>query len=57
MMTTKFIGKKEMKDLLTFCTKNVYFSINGDIYIQCNGVGPALAGIFMVELERTVVPQ
>ena len=25
--------------------------------MQCSGVGPALTGIFMVELERTVVPQ
>ena len=49
------ISKKEMKDLLMLCTKNVHFSFNGDIYIQCDGItiglplGPVLAGIFMVE--------
>ena len=57
------ISKKEMKDLLILCTKNVHFSFNGDIYIQCDGVamgsslGPTLAGIFVVELERSVVPK
>ena len=57
------ISKKEVKDLLILCTKNVHFSFNGDIYIQCNGVamgsplGPVLTGIFMVELERSLVPK
>ena len=51
------ISKKEVKDLLILCTKNVHCSFNGDIYIQCDGVamgsplGPVLTGIFMVELE------
>ena len=51
-----------MRDLLLLCTKNVYFSYNGDIYTQAEGVaigsplGPVLAGIFMVELERTILP-
>ena len=51
-----------MKDLLLLCTKNVHFSFNNDIYTQTDGVamgsplGPVLAGIFMVELERTVLP-
>ena len=37
--------------------------MNGDIYLQTNGVamgsplGPVLAGIFMVELERSLVPK
>ena len=57
------ISKKEMKDLLILCTKNVHFSFNGEIYIQCDGVaigsplGSALAGSFMVELERSLVPK
>ena len=52
-----------MKDLLILCTKNVHFSFNGNIYRRCNGVamglplGPTLAGIFMVELERSLVPK
>ena len=46
-----------MKGLLILCTKNIRFSFNGDIYIQCDGIavgsllGPTLAGIFIVELE------
>ena len=57
------ISKKEVKDLLILCTKNVHFSFNGDICIQCDGVamgsplGPVLTGIFMVELERSLVPK
>ena len=40
----------------------MHFSYNGDIYTQANGVamgsrlGPVLAGIFIVELERTILP-
>ena len=51
-----------MGDLLFLCTKNVHFSYNGDIYTQVDGVamgsllGPVVAGIFMVELERTILP-
>ena len=57
------IKKKEMKQLLLFCTKNVHFSDNGIIYQQCDGVamgsplGPVLAGIFMVHLQRTLIPK
>ena len=52
-----------MKNLLIYCTKNVHFSFNGNIYIQCDGVaigsplGPTLAGTFIVELERSIVPK
>ena len=51
-----------MKELLRLCTKSVHFSYNDSIYIQSNGVamgsqlGPILANIFMVELEREVLP-
>ena len=40
----------------------MHFSYNGDIYTQANGVamgsrlGPVFAGIFIVELERTILP-
>ena len=56
------ITRKEMKDMLILCTKNVHFTFNGEVYVQIDGVamgsplGPVLAGIFMVELERKLVP-
>ena len=56
------ITRSEMKEILTICTKNVYFTFKGDIYLQTDGVaqgsrlGPVLAGIFMVHLERSLVP-
>ena len=57
------ISKKDMKDMLILCTKNVHFSMNGDIYLQIDGVamgsplGTVLAGICMVDLERSLVPK
>ena len=54
--------KQQMRDLLLLCTKNVQFSYNGDIYTQIDRVAmgspldPVLTGIFMVELERTILP-
>ena len=42
--------------------KNVHFSFSNEIYMQNDGVamgfplGPVLANIFMVELERTIIP-
>ena len=51
-----------MKELLILCTKNVHFSYNDEIYKQTDGVamgsplGPVIAGIFMVELEKTILP-
>lgn len=57
------IKRAEMKELLLLCTKNVHFCFDGEIYLQCDGVamgsplGPVLANIFMVELERTVLPK
>ena len=52
-----------MKELLLLCSKNVHFTFNNDIYQQCDGVamgspmGPVIAGIFMVELARTLIPK
>ena len=48
---------------MILCTKNVLFTFNNKICIQNDGVamgsplGPILAGIFMVELENTLVPK
>ena len=56
------ITKKEFKDLLILCTKNVHFSFNEQLYLQKDGIamgsllGPVIAGIFMVELERNLLP-
>ena len=57
------ISKKEIKQLLTLCTKNVHFTYNNTVYQQNDGVtmgsplGPVLPGIFMVELENSLVPK
>ena len=58
MITTKIRWlKRSERSAYSLHTQNMYFSFNGDIQLQCSGVGPALTGIFMVELERKVVPQ
>ena len=52
-----------MKELLHLCTKNVYFTFDGEIYIQIDGVamgsplGPVLANIVLVELEKIIIPK
>ena len=54
--------KKELKELLIVCTKNVHFTFGGKTFVQSDGVamgsplGQMLADIFMVELENTLVP-
>ena len=59
---TTDIPKKEMKELLILCTKNVHITFNNETYIQVDGVamgsplGPVLANIFMVEIETSVIP-
>ena len=51
-----------MKELLNLCTKSIHFTFGGNIYVQNDGVAmgsplvPVLANIFMVELERSVIP-
>ena len=60
---TTNIGRKEMKDLITLCTKNVLFTFNNEIYQQRDCVamgsplGQVLAGIIVVELENCIVPK
>ena len=52
-----------MKELLLFCTKKVHVSFNGKIYMQIDGVamgsplGPVLADILMIELEKAILPE
>ena len=56
------ITRSEMKETLLLYKKNVHFSYN-HIYIQRDGVamgsplGPVLAEILMVNLERLLVPK
>ena len=56
------ITRCEMKEMLTLCTKNVLFTYNRNIFVQTDGVamvswlGPVLADIFMIELEKTLLP-
>ena len=57
------ISRNEMKELLLLCTKKVHFTFNGKIYMQVDSVatgshlGPVLAYIFMIELEKTILPE
>ena len=61
LITTK-LKREELKTLLELCTKEMHFSFDGNIYRQVNGVtmgsplGPVIANIFMVELEKKVIP-
>ena len=56
------IPKKVMKELFLLCTKKVHFGYSNEIYQQIYGVAmgsplvPVLAGIFIVELETSVIP-
>ena len=58
------IPKHEKKELLYLCTKNVLFSFDkqNDMYKLNDGIamgsllGPVLVNMFMVELERTIIP-
>ena len=56
------IKKKEMKQLLTLWTKNVHFTYDNKVYQQNDGVAmrsplvTVLSGIFMVELENSLIP-
>ena len=51
-----------MKEILLLCTKDVYFLYGNEIYQQTDGVGMEYLlrsirpGIFLVELETTIVP-
>ena len=51
-----------MEQLLNLCTKSVHFTFEGNISVQNDGVamgwplGPILGYIFLVELDRSVIP-
>ena len=57
------ISRKDMKNLLMLCTKYVHFSFGNNIYQHKDGVamrsplGPVLAGIFIVHLERPLMAE
>ena len=61
LISTK-LTRDEMKLLLEVCTKEMHFSFDGNIFRQVNGVamgsplGPVIANIFMVELEKRLIP-
>ena len=54
--------KNEMRELILLCTKNVHFTFNGETFTQVDSIAmgsllpPILAGIFMLELERNLIP-
>ena len=56
------ITKNEMRELILLCTKNVHFMFNGETFTQVDSIAmgsllpPILAGIFMLELERNLIP-
>ena len=56
------IPEKVMKELLLLCTKEVHFTYSNGIYQQNDDVamrsplGPVLAGIFMADLETSIIP-
>jgi hypothetical protein len=57
-VTSMTIPKNDMKELLTFATKNSHFLFNGKIYDQIDGVSmgsplaPLLAEIFLQDFEK-----
>ena len=59
---TTSLTKEEMKELLLSCTKNVHLTFNVQTYIEVDGaamaspLAPLLADIFMIELERSLIP-
>ena len=54
------IIRNEMREILLLCTKNLQFTFIDVVYLQTAGVaigsplGPVLAGIFVVNLERSL---
>ena len=61
LITTK-LTRTEMRTLLQLCTKDMHFMFDDKFYTQVDGVamgsplGPVIANIFMVELEKRLIP-
>ena len=59
---TTQITKEVMKELLLLCTKEGHFTYTNGTYQQNDGmamespVGPVLAGIFMANIETSIIP-
>ena len=57
------ISRNEMKELLLLWAKKFHFTFNGKLYMQVDGVairspfGPFLADIFVIELEKAILPE
>ena len=57
------IPKPILKELLLLCAKDLHFRFDGEISTQIDGVamgsplGPLLAKIFMISLEKKVLPK
>ena len=55
------ITRNEMREILLLCMKNVHITFRDVLYLQTDGVamgskfGPVMAGIYMVDLERSLV--
>ena len=60
--TVTSITKRGMMEMLMLCTKNVHFTFKYRTYVQTDGetmdlpLGPVLADIFMIELEKSLLP-
>ena len=57
---TTSTSKKDIRDMLVLCIKNVHFSRSGEIYFQIDNRAMGLpvdllAGIFMVKLEQSLL--
>ena len=53
------LRKKELKELLILCTKNIYFNFGGKSFLSVakgSSLGLVLADILMVYLENVLVP-
>ena len=57
------IARLEMKELLILCTKKFHFTFDNVIKVQNDGMAmglplePVLSDIFMIELERSLLPE
>ena len=56
------ITRNEIGEALLLCTKNLHFTFRGVVYLQTDRVamgsplGQVMAGILMVDLERSLLP-